>query len=154
MMKQRGFQLINPTEKWFPGLMAIRENLASWDWCFGKTPKFTVQKDLQLKSDDKEHDVQLRIDVNAVCANRSFWNCRYHWQNTRKHVFLNSLVLSLFRAQGIIEDVVLALPNYEPIPVVTSLKGKPYTEDNLGYIITALKGVSTDNVRHVMNNSL
>lgn len=69
MMKQRGFQLINPTEKWFPGLMKIRENFASWDWRFGKTPKFTVQKEIQLKSDDKDHDVQLKVNVDAVSLN-------------------------------------------------------------------------------------
>lgn len=66
MMKQRGFQLINPTEKWFPGLMEIRESFSAWDWCYGKTPKFSVRKDLQLKSDDKDHNVQLNITVNAV----------------------------------------------------------------------------------------
>lgn len=65
-MKQRGFQLINPTEKWFPGLMEIRDKFASWDWCIGKTPKFSVQKDLQLKSDEKEHGVQLKINVEEV----------------------------------------------------------------------------------------
>lgn len=66
MMKQRGFQLINPTEKWFPGLMEIRENFSSWDWCYGKTPTFTVQKELQLKSDEKDHNVRLDISVKAV----------------------------------------------------------------------------------------
>lgn len=66
MMKQRGFQLINPTEKWFPGLMEIRNNFTAWDWCYGKTPKFTVQKEIHLKSDEKDHVVQLKISVNAV----------------------------------------------------------------------------------------
>lgn len=69
MMKQRGFQLINPTEKWFPGLMDIRDSLTSWDWCYGKTPKFTVQKDILLKSEEKDHNVQLNISVNAVSFN-------------------------------------------------------------------------------------
>lgn len=66
MMKQRGFQLINPTEKWFPGLMEIREKYASWEWCIGKTPKFTVQKQLQLKSDEREHGVKLKVNVAEV----------------------------------------------------------------------------------------
>lgn len=66
MMKQRGFQLINPTEKWFPGLVEIRNNFSAWDWCYGKTPKFTVQKEVQLKSDERDHHVQLKIAVNAV----------------------------------------------------------------------------------------
>lgn len=66
MMKQNGFQLINPTEKWFPGLMEIRDTFASWDWRFGKTPKFTVQKDLQLKSNDEDYVVQLKVAVEGV----------------------------------------------------------------------------------------
>lgn len=70
MMKQRGFQLINPTEKWFPGLMEIRNNFSNWDWSYGKTPKFTVQKELLLKSDDKDHNVQLKVTVDAV----SIWD--------------------------------------------------------------------------------
>lgn len=77
MMKQRGFQLINPTEKWFPGLMEIRDSFSTWTWCYGKTPKFTVQKDLQLKSDEKDHNVQLNVIVNAVSKiellNAFFW---------------------------------------------------------------------------------
>ena len=67
-MRQRGFQLINPTEKWFPGLMEIRKTFASWDWRFGKTPKFAVQKNIQLKSEDKVHDVKLNIVVIQVCT--------------------------------------------------------------------------------------
>ncbi|XP_050314172.1 lipoyltransferase 1, mitochondrial-like [Anthonomus grandis grandis] len=40
--QQKGFQMINPTENWFPGLNAIREKYSSWDWCYGKTPKFNI----------------------------------------------------------------------------------------------------------------
>lgn len=64
VQKQRGFQLINPTEKWFPGLMEIRDTFASWDWRFGKTRKFTVQKDIRLKSTDKESSFQLKMEVD------------------------------------------------------------------------------------------
>lgn len=66
VMQQRGFQLINPTEKWFPGLSELRENFSSWDWRFGKTPKFAVQKNIQLKSGDDCHDLKLNVDVEKV----------------------------------------------------------------------------------------
>lgn len=70
MEKQRGFQLINPTEKWFPGLMEIREQFASWDWCIGKTPKFSVVRDVQLKSDaTNQTPLQIKVDVVAVSDN-------------------------------------------------------------------------------------
>lgn len=67
---QRGFQLINPTEKWFPGLMEIREEFASWNWRFGKTPKFTVQKDVAMKSNDKETIFKLKVEVIEVNENQ------------------------------------------------------------------------------------
>lgn len=60
LMKQRGFQLINPTEKWFPGIDDIREQFSSWDWRYGKTPDFTVEKDFKLKSD---YDVKIKLVV-------------------------------------------------------------------------------------------
>lgn len=120
IQKQRGFQLINPTEKWFPGLMELRETFASWDWRFGKTPKFTVQKEIQLKSMDKVSNMQLKMEVE----------------------------------KGLIGDIFIAMPNCEPIPVVSELKGKEYTEDNLNGVVSALKNVNSDNVKRAINNSL
>lgn len=80
MEKQRGFQLINPTEKWFPGLMEIREQFASWDWCIGKTPKFSVVRDVQLKSDaTNQTPLQIKVDVVAVSDNAN--------QSAREHNF-------------------------------------------------------------------
>ncbi|XP_017125058.1 lipoyltransferase 1, mitochondrial [Drosophila elegans] len=64
-MKQRGFQLINPTEKWFPGIEELRSNYSSWDWVIGKTPKFTVQKDLDVKGDDQDMKLKLSVEVEA-----------------------------------------------------------------------------------------
>lgn len=69
VMKQRGFQLINPTEKWFPGLNELRENFSSWDWRFGKTPKFSVQKNIELKSSDECHNLKLNVEVEKVKRN-------------------------------------------------------------------------------------
>lgn len=66
-MKQRGFQLVNPTEKWFPGIEELRQEFSSWDWVLGKTPKFTVEKDLALKADDeKQLKMKLAVEVDKV----------------------------------------------------------------------------------------
>lgn len=70
VMQQRGFQLINPTEKWFPGLNRLREDFASWDWRFGKTPKFNVQKNIELKSGDEVLNLKLNIEVEKVSLKR------------------------------------------------------------------------------------
>lgn len=64
--KQSGFQLINPSEKWFPGLSELKEQYASWDWRFGKTPKFTVIKDFTLKSAASQHDIKVSVEVDKV----------------------------------------------------------------------------------------
>lgn len=42
--QQRGFQMINPTDKWFPGINEIRNQLTNWNWCYGKTPKFSISR--------------------------------------------------------------------------------------------------------------
>lgn len=66
-MKQRGFQLVNPTEKWFPGIEELQKEFSSWDWIFGKTPKFTVEKELALKADDeKQLKMKLTVEVDKV----------------------------------------------------------------------------------------
>lgn len=67
IMKQRGFQLINPTEKWFPGIGDLRTEFNSWEWIYGKTPKFSVEKELFLKDQDKEHKMILNVQVEKVC---------------------------------------------------------------------------------------
>ncbi|XP_039954225.1 lipoyltransferase 1, mitochondrial [Bactrocera tryoni] len=63
IMKQRGFQLINPTEKWFPGIGNLRTEFKSWEWIYGKTPKFSVEKEIFLKDQDKEHKMVLNVQV-------------------------------------------------------------------------------------------
>lgn len=117
LMKQLGFQLINPTEKWFPGLNEIRETFASWDWRFGKTPKFAVQKSLSLKSEgDQQHEMKVKVDVE----------------------------------KGRIHEINLLIPGQEPIPVVSNMIGKPYMEDCFNGILEAMKGASTENIKHAM----
>lgn len=121
VMLQRGFNLINPTDKWYPGLEELRNQYSSWDWRLAKTPKFTVLKTLQLKGNEKYHDVQLKIVVDA----------------------------------GIIVDIMLVLLSSEQtIPVVSTFRGQPYTEDNLHSILHATKGVSLDSIHNAIDHSL
>ncbi|XP_052862332.1 lipoyltransferase 1, mitochondrial isoform X1 [Anopheles cruzii] len=120
LMKQRGFQLINPTDKWFPGISELRENFASWDWRFGKTPAFSVQKTIQMKSaadtSDQHPEMKVKVDVE----------------------------------KALIKEISLVLPNHEPIPVVSDMVGQPYDEDCFNGIVDALKGANTESMRHAM----
>lgn len=125
LMKQLGFQLINPTEKWFPGISELRENFSSWDWRIGKTPKFSVQKSIQLKSAEgadqqqqqqQQQEMKVKVDVE----------------------------------KGLIQEISLLVPGQEPIPVVSNLVGKPYMEDCFHGILDAMKGASTENMKRAM----
>jgi lipoyltransferase 1 len=114
VMQQRGFQLINPTEKWFPGLNDLRENFASWDWIYGKTPKFAVETKIEFKSGIECHNMKVAVDVE----------------------------------KGLIQKIDLNFKG-EVMPIVSSLIGQAYNENNLEKITRALKNVSTDNVKNV-----
>ncbi|KAF0297303.1 Lipoyltransferase 1, mitochondrial [Amphibalanus amphitrite] len=37
----RGFQMVNPSDEWFPGLAALEAGLADPGWVYGKTPRFS-----------------------------------------------------------------------------------------------------------------
>lgn len=70
VMKQRGFQLINPTEKWFPGITELKDNFQSWDWRFGKTPAFTVEKKIEFQGESaKGHEIKLKVDIEGGLIN-------------------------------------------------------------------------------------
>lgn len=58
--------LIDPSdESAFPGLSKMATELRSWDWTFGKTPKFSVQTLLDLTDDGSCHrtSAQLHMEV-------------------------------------------------------------------------------------------
>lgn len=42
--KQRGFQMVNPTNDWFPGLDSLRAEYQGWDWSYGRTPEFMFNR--------------------------------------------------------------------------------------------------------------
>lgn len=139
VMQQRGFQLINPTEKWFPGLNELRENFAGWDWTIGKTPKFSVETTIELKSGVDCHNLKVSVDVEKVM--KCFIILSYQ--------LLIFYFLTFF--QGLIQKIDLILKgSSEVMPIVSSLIGQQYDESNFEKIVNALKGVSTENVKNVL----
>lgn len=64
--KQRGFQMINPTDEWFPGLEKIRSEYHSWDWRYGKTPKFVARKEYELEDNLGTLSVGVEVDRGVV----------------------------------------------------------------------------------------
>lgn len=57
---------MNPAEESvFPGLSKVAAELRSWEWTFGKTPKFSVQTVLDLMDDQScaHSSAQLHVEV-------------------------------------------------------------------------------------------
>lgn len=94
------------------GLEKIRTEFSSWDWRFGKTPKFHVTRSFPLPSqigleNQKAEEEELRITVDV--------------------------------SQGVVEDVTLKIPpslmlskNFvSDIKVMTSIRGRRFTDDAL-----------------------
>lgn len=64
---------IQPNEDSFPGWSESRKIFASWDWCYGKTPQFSVKKYFQIPKtfktntcfDDNEYDRELKVTLEV-----------------------------------------------------------------------------------------
>lgn len=57
------FQIINPTEQQFPGLTEIRDTLKDWEWCYGKTPKFSVTKSFVGNSNSISENLKFTMNI-------------------------------------------------------------------------------------------
>lgn len=64
VQRQKGFQLINPTDDWFPGLDKLTSAFRSWEWNYGKTPKFIVTRILDVPAQNgKVHRLNLILEI-------------------------------------------------------------------------------------------
>ncbi|GBP11067.1 Lipoyltransferase 1, mitochondrial [Eumeta japonica] len=117
--KQRGFQFINPTDEWFPGLNNIKKELQSWDWCYGKTPEFTVSRTFPVPP-------ELLAPALVYSATQE-------------------LVINMSVEKGLISDVTLSIPPglvesgfHGQASVITHLKGKRFTSEALNALEEAM----------------
>ncbi|XP_033322060.2 lipoyltransferase 1 isoform X1 [Megalopta genalis] len=64
IQQQKGFQYINPTEDWFPGLDELVSQFRSWEWNYGKSPMFSITRELDLVArDSKVHRFNLTLEI-------------------------------------------------------------------------------------------
>lgn len=117
--KQRGFQFVNPTDEWFPGLAEIRSGLQTWDWSFGRTPLFTVSRMFPVPAELLEP--------------------------SKVYSATQELVISCTVEKGLISDVTLNIPPglmesgfYGEASVITQLKGKRFTSEALNALQDAM----------------
>lgn len=48
LTNELNFQYINPNEESFPGIEKLKRDFSSWEWIFGRTPKFSISKPTEL----------------------------------------------------------------------------------------------------------
>ncbi|KAL4716954.1 hypothetical protein ACJJTC_012765 [Scirpophaga incertulas] len=110
--KQRGFQFVNPTDEWFPGLDKLKSELQDWEWCFGKTPDFTVSRSFPVPA-------ELLAPSKVYSASQE-------------------LAINMSVVKGLIDNVTLNIPPgfvesgfHGEASVITHLKGKRFTSEAL-----------------------
>lgn len=125
--QQKGFQMINPTELWFPGLDEIRDQYSSWDWCYGKTPKFNISRSFMVPDSL----------VNSFGS-------------------AGDLKVTLTVEHGKISDVTLYVPPgftssgfTGEANVITTLVGHKFSEETLNRLEILLGGLASDKDRFV-----
>jgi len=63
-----GFQYINPTdEQEFADISSLRSELTSWDWIYGHTPKFDIDRTFAYRACGLDVLVRTRASVERGC---------------------------------------------------------------------------------------
>lgn len=101
------------------GLADIRNELQSWDWCYGKTPVFTVSRSFPVPQ-------ELLAPSKVYSATQE-------------------LVITMSVEKGLIDDVTLNIPPglvesgfHGEASVITHLKGKRFTSEALSALQDAM----------------
>jgi len=74
LQQTRGFQLVRPDDDWFPGLGKIREEFESFNWIYGRTPKFKVSQTFPVPKDlfiDGLHECDYMKNNGSLSKNNS-----------------------------------------------------------------------------------
>ncbi|XP_075706437.1 lipoyl amidotransferase LIPT1, mitochondrial [Rhinoderma darwinii] len=91
-------QVVDPRdETLFPGITQKKKELYTWDWIYGKTPKFEVQKAFHILHKDLVVDVNLSMSIKNGYIESCCMALPSHWLSEQQGYELqNSLVGSKF----------------------------------------------------------
>ncbi|KAA0201916.1 hypothetical protein HAZT_HAZT009354 [Hyalella azteca] len=112
-----GVTLVNPQDDWFPGLGDLRAELLSWDWLYGKNPRFS--KTLELPVPEYLTSCRSRVLVTVKC---------------QRGVIEEIVVEGL---QDIHEDVQKELKNFYEHDLLNLVRDTPYCSE-LSSVLTNL----------------
>ncbi|XP_069828500.1 lipoyl amidotransferase LIPT1, mitochondrial [Dendropsophus ebraccatus] len=97
----------------FPGITQKKKDLCTWDWIYGKTPKFQVQKSFQILYEDIVVDVHLSMSIKNGYIETCSVAVPSHWLTDQQcHVLQSSLEGSKFCPSEIVFLVTTLLRTY------------------------------------------
>lgn len=104
------------------GLAELRNELQTWDWCFGRTPDFTVSRTFPVPE-------ELLAPSKIYTASQE-------------------LIINMTVVKGLIDDVTLNIPPglvesgfHGEASVITHLKGKRFTSEALNALQEAMSNL-------------
>lgn len=102
-----------------PGLAELKNELQSWDWCYGRTPVFTVSRTFP-------------VPAELLAPSKVYSSTQ-------------ELVINMTVEKGLIDDVTLNIPPglvesgfHGEASVITHLKGKRFTSEALNALQDAM----------------
>ncbi|XP_019865519.2 lipoyltransferase 1, mitochondrial isoform X2 [Aethina tumida] len=123
--QQKGFQMVQPSEQWFPGITEIRNQFESWDWCYGKSPKFTISKCFNVPDSlaiNGPEDLKITMSIESGRISE----------------------ISLYIPPGLSSSGFSGEAN-----VITSFKGHKFTEEMFNNLELSLGGLVNDKDKFV-----
>lgn len=107
--------LVDPRdETLFPGITQKKKELCTWDWIYGKTPKFNVQKSFQILHKGIVVDVNVSMSIKNGCIESCTMALPSHWLSEQQcYELQNTLVGSKFCHSEIV-FLVTTLPRTYP----------------------------------------
>lgn len=134
MVYSGGFQKVRPDDDWFPGLGKIRDELHSFAWIFGKTPKFKVRRSfyipppMRINTQDCPENFHIELDINKGKI-----------EDTRAQVPLK--VFDGFDKEYDLSKVLIGLPFSHQLPDLAYNRMDQFKEPPRQYLSCCLKDI-------------
>ncbi|XP_041361109.1 lipoyltransferase 1, mitochondrial-like isoform X2 [Gigantopelta aegis] len=135
--KESYIEHVDPTEEVFPGLEKNIENLQSWEWIFGNTPKFSIFRHFSNHSNGTVYNLKINMIINKGRIEQITIDLYLGKEQCRTMVTeTDSICAKLMGLRYISEEVVSVLCQIEGMGEKTSFSE---VNDVLIWILTCIR---------------
>jgi len=103
LQHQRGFQMLNPTNEWFPGLEKIRSDFRSWEWNYGKSPDFSVHQSYPI-GPGVMRDASGNIDIHLLIVKGRIEKAQLQLPLGQEHLVDSNTLADLYAFINALKD--------------------------------------------------